>query len=215
MQVSTQPFLSTVECVSKSFSIFGSLSVLLKWDNTYSAQGPCEASIKCLWKSSWYKYKGSGFSVYFRKLLCSMASWLLFGCLPVCLSIYLSSIVLSVYLSMHLCIYHFICQLSISHSFYCCLVGMSMWVYKWISSYPLFRIFEHLCFSSVSQVFIISSVFFRVRNHFSQISYIYTNASYEAQLCFFFKGWYHVHLKEICRQLKVLCYKWHKGPLPS
>lgn len=150
MQVSTQPFLSTAECVSKSLSIFGSLSVLLKWDNTYSAQGQCEASIKCLWKSSWYKYKGSGFSDLFQKtplfdgFLASV--WLSPG-LFICLPVINSSFCLPVYASMY--IYHFICQLSISHSFYC-LIGMSMWVYKWISSYPLFRIFEHL---SAFQVF--------------------------------------------------------------
>jgi len=70
--------------------------------------------------------KGQAISDYFRILLCSVAACLMFGYLPVCLSIYLSAVVLSVYLSMHLCIYHFICQLSISHSFYWCSICMSM-----------------------------------------------------------------------------------------
>ena len=213
MQVSTQPFLSTAECVSKSLSIFGSPSELLKWDNTYSAQeDSVRLPLSACENAPDISIKGQAISDYFRILLCSMAACLMFGSLPVCLSIYLSAVVLSVYLSMHLCIYHFICQLSISHSFYWCSVCMSMWVYKWISGYPLLL---SQCSSSVSQVFVISSVFFRGRNHFNLLSYIYTNTSYEAKWCFSFNGWYHVHLKEIYRQLKIPCYKCHEGPLTS
>lgn len=214
MQVSSQPFLSTAECVSKSLSIFGSPSELLEWDNTYSAQ---EDSVKLPLSACEnppdVSIKGQALSDYFRVLLCSVASCLVFGYLPVCLSTYLPAIVLSVRLSVHLCLCQFVCQLPVSHPFYCSSVCVSVWVCKWISGHPLFL---SQCSSSVLQVFQISSVFFRGRNHFNLISDIYTNTSYEAKCCFPFKGWVHVHLKEIYRQSKVLCYNGTKDLwLPS
>lgn len=57
--------------------------------------------------------KGQAISDYFRVLLCSVASRLVFGYLPVCLSTYLPAVVLSVRLSVRLCLCQSVSCLSV------------------------------------------------------------------------------------------------------